>query len=146
MATALHTYDPLQIKVIFKGVEVRGIKKGTFVKVSRSTPTWSAQVSGDGQDVTRIRARDKTGMIEITLIAGSETNRQFADIMRSDELNGDGVGVGSVRDLNGNDKPTSEQAWLVQPAEAEYAEDAGDRVWKIYCVNLDTFSGGSLSA
>lgn len=139
----LHTYDPLNIKIIFKGVEVRGFKKGTFVKVSRTTPTWSIQESADGE-VTRVRSRSRTGTIEITLIAASSTNKDFAQIMASDELNGDGVGVASVRDLGSNDKHTSEEAFLIQPPEAEYAEDAGERMWKIQCTNLDTFSGGSV--
>lgn len=139
----LHTYDPLAVKVIFNGIEVRGFKKGTFVKVSRSTPTWSVQESADGE-VTRIRSRSKLGMMEITLTAQSSTNRDFATLVKSDELNGDAVGVASVRDLNGNDLHTSQAAWLVAPADAEYGEDPGDRVWKLQCTELDTFSGGSV--
>jgi len=138
----LHTYDPQQIKVIFKGVEIKGFKKGSFVKVTRSTPTWSKQVGADGE-VTRVRSRDKTGTIEVTLVAASPSNQQLADIMKSDELNGDGIGTASVRDLNGLDKHTSEKAWLITPPDAEYAEDAGERVWKLDCTELDTYSGGS---
>ncbi len=141
----LHNYVPNQIKIIFKGIEVRGIKKGTFCKVSTSTPTWTDQISADGEDMTRIQSLDESGFIEVTLDAASETNRQFAQIIQSDKVNKDGVGVASVRDLNGNDKHTSEKSWLVQPADAEYAAESGDRVWKIRCMKLKTFSGGSLS-
>lgn len=141
-AQKLNLYDPEKIKIVFKGVEVRGIKKGSFVKIKRTTPTWSIQEGADGA-VTRVKSQSRTGTIEITLVAGSQTNKQFADIMASDELNDDGVGVASVRDLNGLDKHTSQEAWLVQPPDAEYAEDAGERVWMIQCTNLFTFSGGS---
>ncbi len=137
-----HTYDPLQIKFAFKGVEVHGFKKGTFLKVTRSQDTWTMQKGADGE-TTRVRVRDSSGMIECTLVAGSSSNKALADIMRSDELNSDGVGTASVRDLNGLDKHTSESAWIVKPAEAEYADDAGDRVWKFQCADLDTFVGGS---
>lgn len=143
MPNQLHTYDPLAVKIIFRGIEVRGIKKGTFVKVSRSTPTWSVQESADGE-VTRVRSRSKLGTAEITLTQASATNRDFATFMASDELLGDGVGVFSVRDLNGLDLHTSEAAWIMQPAEGEYGEDPGDRVWKLQLTNLDTFTGGAV--
>lgn len=142
--TRLHTYAPDQIKIIFKGIEVRGIKKGTFVKVTRSQPVWTDQMSGDGQDMTRIQSLDKSGMIEITLEGGSETNRQFSDILASDEESNDGVGTASVRDLNGNDKHTSESAWFTEFPGGEYAEGPGDKVWKLRCRDLKTFSGGSV--
>lgn len=139
----LHTYDPLQIKVAFKAVTAHGFAKGTFVKVKRSQPVWSIQIGADGE-VVRIRSRDKTGTIELTLQAASETNLAFANIVKSDELNSDGVGTASVRDLNGLDKHTSEKAWLEGPPPSEYATDAGDRTWVIHCTDLDTFSGGSV--
>ena len=65
-----HTYDPLQIKCAFKGVELHGFKKGTFVKVSRSQDTWTMQKGADGE-TTRTRSRDASGTIEFTLVAGS---------------------------------------------------------------------------
>ncbi len=49
-----------------------------------------------------------------------------------------------MRDLNGLDKHTSEEAFIMSTPDAEYAEDAGERVWKIFCTNIDTFSGGSV--
>lgn len=139
----LHTYDPREIKAAFKNIEIRGFAKGTFISVKRSSPTWSMQVSADGE-VTRVRSRDKTGTIQFTLVAGSACNKQLALVMKSDEQNADGIGVVSVRDQNGNDKHISEKAWLVQPPEVDYAEDAGVRVWMIQCTDLDTFSGGSV--
>ncbi len=143
MSKKLHTYDPLDMKIVFKGVEARGYKKGTFIKVSRNTPLWSTQVGADGE-VTRVMSRDATGMIEVTFVAASPTNKAFSDIVKSDILNKDGVGVASVRDLNGLDKHTSEEAFIMSTADAEYAEDAGERTWKIFCTNIDTFSGGSV--
>lgn len=140
----LHTYDPLQLKSVFKAVEIHGYAKGTFVKVKRSQPVWKIEVGADGEK-TRVQSRDNSGTIEFTLMAGSATNKALADIMKSDEANGDGVGTVSVRDLNGNDKHSSEKAFLIQPPEAEYGEDAGTRVWMIQCTDLDTFSGGSVS-
>src|SRR4051812_5145965 len=118
MSNLLHTYDPEKIKIIFKGIEARGKKKGTFAKVSRSTPTWSVQESADGE-VTRVRSQSKLGMLEITLTAGSSTNAEFAALVVAGELNSDGsdVGVCSIRDLNGLDLHSSEEAWLIAPAD-----------------------------
>lgn len=141
-AESLKTYDPLQIKIIFKGIEFKGFKKGTFVKVSRSTPLWSVQEGSDGF-VTRVRSRSKLGTMEVTLVAASPTNKQLSDVVRSDAANGDGVAPASVRDLNGLDKYISEAAFILNPADGEFAEDAGERMWKFQLTNLDMFSGGA---
>lgn len=145
MPMQLHQYVPNQIKIIFKGVEARGIKKGTFCKVSYATDVWTDSISADGEDMTRVQSLDESGWIEITLEAGSETNRQFMEIIASDKINRDGVGAASVRDLNGNDKHTSEKSWLTLVPPSEYAEAAGERMWKIRCMKLKSFVGGSLS-
>jgi hypothetical protein len=146
MGTKLHTYVPLEIKVIFKGTEARGITKGTFCTVKRSQPMWSMTMSGDGQDATRVQSLDKSGVVEVTLDAGSETNKLYSNILKSDEVNKDGVGALTVQDLNGNDLHTSEKAFLLGYTEVEYGENAGARRYMIQCVELVTFSGGSADA
>lgn len=139
----LSTYSPLDVKMIFKGIEAKGFKKGTFIKVTRNTPVWSTQIGADGE-VTRVQTGDDTGMVEMTLQAASPTNKAFSLVIQSDRQNRDGVGVCSVRDLNGLDIHTSEEAFIMSSPDAEYAEEPGDRVWKIFCTNIFSFSGGSV--
>jgi hypothetical protein len=140
----LHTYVPSEIKIIFKGVEVRGIKKGTFCKITPGSDTWSMKKSGDGKDTTRVLSEDDSAMVEITVEHGSDTNRQFDDILESDKVNRDGVGAITVKDLNGNDKHTGEAAWIVVAPPGEYGEDGGDRTWKIQVASMETHTRGSV--
>jgi hypothetical protein len=146
MGTKLHNYVASEIKIIFKGTEARGITKGTFCTVKRSQPVWTLVISGDGQNATRVQSLDKTGMVEVTLDPGTETNKLYSNIIKSDEVNKDGVGSLTVQDLNGNDLHTSEKAFITGYSEVEYGENAGARRYMIQCVELVTFSGGSADA
>lgn len=139
----LHTYDPLAIIAVFKGVTINGYADGTFVKVERSEDTWSDQIGCDGEH-TRIRSRNRSGMITFTLVAGSPVNQLLAAIALADEQFGSGVGPITVKDANGLDLHTGESAWIVKPADAEYKKEAGDREWRIRVKDLQTNSGGSV--
>lgn len=145
MPADLHTYDPLQIVVVFAGNHLQGYADSSFVKVERSEDTWSDQVGADGQ-VTRVRSRNKTGNVTLTLVAASATNQILAGIIAAAENSTAPIDVGtlSIRDLNGLDLHTAEKAWLKRPANAEYAKDAGTREWMFRCAELITNSGGSV--
>lgn len=143
MALELHTYDPLQIVIVFKSLRLQGYADGTYVKVARSVDTWTDQVGADGQ-MTRVRTRDQSGTITITLVAASQSNRDLALLALEDEQFGNGVGTVSVRDLNGLDLHKGESAWVKKPSDAEYGKDAGTREWVIRVQKLETFSGGSV--
>jgi hypothetical protein len=139
----LHTYDPLQIVVIFRGIQISGYADGTFVKVERSEDTWSDQVGADGE-MTRVRSRNRSGLITVTLVAGSPTNQLLAAVQQEDENFSTGVGSVMVKDLNGLDLHTGESAWLVKPPDAEYKKEAGEREWRIRVKDLKSNSGGSV--
>lgn len=139
----LHTYDPLQIVIVFGGLQIQGYAEKSFVKVARSEDTWSDQVGADGE-MTRVRSRNKSGTITITLVAGAPSNKDLAAIAVADEQFGTGVKTIAVRDLNGLDLHKAEKAWIKKPPEADYSNEAGDREWVIRCKDLDTFSGGSV--
>lgn len=143
MALELHTYDPLQVVLVFKGLRIQGFADGTFIKVERSQDTWSDQVGADGQ-MTRVRTRDQSGTITITLVAASQSNRDLALLAQEDEDFGTGVGTASVRDLNGLDLHKGESGWIKKPPPAEYGKEAGNREWVIRIQKLQTFSGGSV--
>ncbi len=143
MALELHTYDPLQIVIVFKGLRIQGYADGTYVKVSRSVDTWADQVGADGQ-MTRVRTRDQSGTITLTLVAASQSNKDLALLALEDEQFGNGVGTASIRDLNGLDLHKGESGWIKKPPEAEYGKDAGTREWVIRVQKLETFSGGSV--
>lgn len=135
-------YDPGQIVVIFKGVQILGYASGTFVKASRTKETFAMSV-GAGGDVVRVRSRDKTGSVAITIQAASPTNDVLTGFIASDEATGSGVGALLIKDLYGTTLITADKAWLEKPADGEYAADSPDREWTICCAELFISNGGS---
>ena len=105
--------------------------------------TWSDQVGADGE-MTRVRSRNTSGEVTLTLVAATATNQALALLQLEDEQFGTGVGVLSIRDTNGLDLHKSNQAWITMPPEAEYAKEATNREWTFRCKNLITNSGGSV--
>lgn len=139
----LKNYDPALVTVTFKGVIIRGYADGTFVNVARDEDTFSKS-SGAGGDTVRVRNRNRNGKITITLQAESPTNDQLSAIASLDESTGLGIGSVQVKNGNGTTLCGSAKAWLVKPADTEYAKDAGTREWQIDCHELKMLVGGAL--
>jgi hypothetical protein len=147
MAT-FKNYDPGRVVVVVNGVQIQGFGEGTFVKVSRKTPSFSTKV-GAGGDVVRTKSRDRRGTIEITLMQSSPSNDYLSGLCVTDELVDQGVGaVGPalVKELNGTTVMGGTSSWVTQPADAEYAADSGMRTWVIEVATLAPAFVGGLTA
>lgn len=136
-------YDPGRIIVVFKGAQIQGYADGTFVKASRSAETFKSNV-GAGGDVVRVRSRNKLGQVVITLQAASSSNDVLQAIADADENTGAAYGSLMIKDLNGTTLVVASTAWVVKPADAEYAADASNREWTIECAELKISNGGSV--
>lgn len=139
----LKNYDPLLVVVTFKGVQFKGYVDGTFVKVTRDEQSFT-KTTGAGGDTVRVRNRNRNGQIVVTLQAESPTNDQLSAIMALDEATGAGVGSAQVKNINGTTLCSSAKAWLVKPADTEYAKDPSQREWTIDCHELRMLVGGAL--
>ena len=135
-------YDPGRITVVFNAVLVQGYADGAFVKAERNNDTYSVSV-GAGGDVTRVRSRDKTGQVTLTLQAESPTNDLLSALFEADEEFGISYGSLLIKDLNGTTLCVAEHAWIMKPAPIEYSNDAGTREWVIECADLKIFAGGT---
>ncbi len=140
-----YNYDPGQVVMVFKGVQMMGFASGTFIKASRSEDAFS-MVAGAHGDVTRVRSRNRTGSVTVMLQAGSPVNDLLSAILASDELAGLGVGPLMVKDNNGNTLITAANAWIRKIPDGEFADDQSDREWILDCAVL-TFDplGGALT-
>jgi hypothetical protein len=137
-------YDPALISIVFKGITIQGIADGTFVKVARDENSFTKK-KGAGGSTVRVRNRNRDGTITLTIQAESQTNDQLSAIVALDESTGAGVGSVQVKNLNGTTLASSAKAWLVKPADVEYATDATDREWIIECHELKMLVGGALA-
>ena len=136
-------YDPALVVATFKGILLQGFMEGTFILGERNEDTFAPAVGAQG-DVTRVRSRNKTGLVTMTLMAESPSNDLLSNVMLLDEEFGLGVGPILVKDLNNTSLLLAEDAWIQKPPAGEYSTDATSREWIIACASLSVFIGGSV--
>src|SRR6266542_6710266 len=137
------THDPNSIIIAIGPWLVTGYAKGTFVKVSRETDTFTDYAGADGE-VTRARQRDRRGTIELVLTQSSPTNDYLSALARQDEQSGTAIVPVLVKDANGTTIHSAGEAWVKKPAESEYGEEVSTRTWTIRLAKLTMFNGGSV--
>lgn len=138
-----HQYDPGQVVVNFKGIDLVAVMDGTFVNAERAEDAFSMQV-GAGGDVTRVRSRNRSGAVTVTLQAASPANDLLSAVALDDELFGTGTGPLLVKDLFGNTLIDADTAWIRKLPAVEFADDASGREWVFDCAELSMFVGGSV--
>ena len=138
-----NNYDPGRVVASFNGIPFLGFMDGTFISAERTEDGFTMQV-GAGGDVTRVRSRDTTGSVTLTLQAASPTNDLLSSIALTDELFGTGTGALMVKDLNGNTLLEAPIAWVRKLPTTEFADEASSREWVFDCANLIKFVGGGV--
>lgn len=140
---ALSNYDPGRVVVSFRGILISGFMDGTFVNAERAEDAFTMQVGADGQ-VTRVRSRDKTGTVTVTLQAASPCNDLLSAVAFEDELFGVGFGPLLVKDLLGNTIIDADTAWIRKMPSTEFADEASGREWMFDCSDLSIYTGGAV--
>lgn len=140
----LKNYDPGRILIIFRGLQIQGFADGSFVKAVRNQKTFKTKVGAAGH-VVRIRTRDRTGLVTVTLQATATSNDILQGFLDADELDGSGVGPLMIKDLNGNMLATAEQAWVTKVPDIERSTDGPDTEWEFECAVLVLKNGSSLT-
>lgn len=136
-------YDPFQIAGSWKGIPFLGFMDGTFLNAERSEDAFSMSVGAQG-DVTRVRSRNRTGTVTLTLQAASPTNDLLSSQAILDELTGLGYGTLQIEDLNGLTVVHSAIAWIKKAPAIEFATDASGREWVFECADLTIDVGGAI--
>lgn len=136
-------YDPGRIIFSWRGIDVIGFMDGTFIKAERNEDSFKADV-GAGGDVTRVRSRNRTGKVTLTLQAASPTNDLFAAVAAQDELFGTGYGPLLGKDLNGTTVIQADVAWIMKPSDIEFAVESSGREWVLECAELELSAGGAI--
>ena len=136
------TYDPLQVSVIVGAHIVTGFADGTFVSVERNNQTFEL-VSGASGETARSKSNDRSGTITITLLQTSESNSVLQGFATADELSNSGKFPVIVKDNNGESLYEATEAWIQQPATAEFSKEISEREWVLETGQLIMASGGT---
>jgi hypothetical protein len=136
------TYDPKLVILTLGEIFVSGYAEGSMVEVARDGDSFTKYVGGDGE-VSRVKNRNRSGTVTVTLSQTSLTNDEFSALLAADELFGTGVRPLRLNDMSGNTIVGADRAWIRKPADSGFATTMGTRQWVIDCAFLQPFVGGA---
>jgi hypothetical protein len=136
------TYDPGLVVVSIGGNIISGFADGTFINVERTSDSFSKQVGADGE-VTRVRNRDRSGSITLTLMSSSLSNDILTALHKLDELSGTGVVPFLLKDLAGTTLVSAQSCWIRKPANVEFGKELSNREWTLDANPIDMTVGGN---
>lgn len=138
------TYDPQKVILSFGGIVLTGYAKGSYIKAKRNTDTFTVVVGAAGEE-SWDKKSDRSGEVEVTLMASSQDNDALMAIYAVDELTGAGLSPLMIKELNGTTLVHAAFARLSKPADVERAVEQGNAVWLFRSTNLEINVGGILS-
>jgi hypothetical protein len=139
---AATTYAPREISISVAGQAISGYAEDTFVVVSRTSDAFTMKAGADGL-ISRTHNADRSGSIVITLKQTSPSNDILSALHVADELTLNGKFPIRVADSNGTSEHVASDAWIMKVADAEYANDEGDREWTIMVADLASLVGSN---
>lgn len=138
-------WDPGKCTVSFAGIVLNGFASGTFIKIAYNSDAFTVQAGAQG-DTVRVRSRDATGTMEVTLQSSSPCNDLLTAKAKVDRASGTGYGPILATDLNGTSIARASRAWIKKIPDMEWATDPSDRVWVLEIADLELEQGGAVIA
>ena len=138
----MKTYDPSKVVFVFLGSIITGFADGSFIKAARNEDTYKL-TKGAGGEGCRSRSLNRSGKVTCTLMQSSLSNDILSAAQTLDELTGAGVGPLLIKDLSGTALVVAENAWIVKPADVDFAKEVGSREWIIECDDM-IIEGGAI--
>lgn len=143
MATAIKTYAPDKVTVVFGGAILTGYAEDSFIKIEMSTEAFTMHVGGDGE-VSRTRNVDRTGKVTVKLKQTSDSNDILSAFYTADITSLQGYLPVIVKDNAGRTLAAGSSAWIQKLPETEFGKEIGEREWVLDVADLDYFVGGNV--
>lgn len=143
MATAIKTYAPDKVTVVFGGAILTGYAEDSFIKIEMSTEAFTMHVGGDGE-VSRTRNVDRTGKVTVKLKQTSDSNDILSAFYTADITSLQGYLPVIVKDNAGRTVAAGSSAWIQKLPDTEFGKEIGEREWIIDVADLNYFVGGNV--
>ena len=129
------TYNPADVILIVGGYQCTGWDE---ISIERSTPTYRL-VKGIRGKHTRVRDKDTSAMLTVSLMQVSPTNDVLSEIHAQDNLYGTGRIELSLADKSGNSKFGSSEAYITGYPKRSFKDQIEFVVWTIQCQSTDDY-------
>lgn len=140
---SVRTYNPAKVTIIFDGFPFSGFADGTFVNITMINDGITTAVGADGE-IARAVNTDRRCTVTLTLQQTSPGNDFLSTMFGIDILTcGGQMGPLLIQDLCGTTIFSASQAWVVKPADVEFAKEITNRAWQIQTGAPAVFNVGS---
>lgn len=136
-------YDPKRTIVTYGPIPMAGYAPGTYVRVTRNAVVYRT-ITGTNGEYKRIRTRNRSGTVEVTLRGTSPVNRLLSIIAQTDENGGSIFAPISIADTLNGGLFFGRNAYIDRYPAKSYGLNEGDTTWSFRCEDLVmTFPGAS---
>lgn len=141
----METYDPAAILLVVANQIIEGYMDGTYVTASFDEDAFTP-FTGSGGDTARVRNRNETGKLVVTLMQGSPGNDILSALHNQDKILGVPPGPAMLKDLLGRTLLGGPNCYLSKLPDTSYAKDYQGREWTIIIPKMQGIVGGNLLA
>ena len=128
----VNTFDPSKIVFSLNDYQVTGFIEGSFLEVIQSSPYFRTARGIRGKS-TRVRTRDRSGVVNIRLMQTSPDNEVLSKIVEQDDANQTAMLSATLRDVGGQSGLQFGGAFLEGPPNIGFSSTETQlREWKLH--------------
>lgn len=141
---SVSTYSPSDVGLVIGGYTLPGWDR---ISIARRVDNFKPIYGIRGKH-TRVRmggkeARESSAFITIILSQESQANDVLSEIHRQDIEQGTARIALILKDSSGGSVFSSNEAYIMNFAASEFANDFGTREWRIFCQTTETYNVGN---
>lgn len=127
-----NTFDPSKVVLSINDYQITGFIDGAFIEVIQSAPNFR-NVPGIRGKNTRVRSRDRSGVINFRLMQTSPDNEVLSKLAEQDDVNQSGLLFATIRDVGGQTGLQFGGAYLEGTPNVSFSSTETQlREWKIH--------------
>lgn len=137
----VNTYNPKDVSLNIGGYPIAGWQS---ITIARSAKGFTV-VRGIRGKSTRVRNKDTSATIVISLMASSPTNDVFSQIHALDLESGTARIALTLKDTSGSSVFSTNEAYITGYPSVSFTGQIGDRVWELFAQSTESYNVGGNS-
>ena len=135
-------YSGAEMTGVWNGVIFTGLGPDTAYSVEQAEDAFTQQIGIDGESV-RVRNKNDSGSITVTLMRSSSSNQFLSAFHLADRATGAGVGPFLLQDQNGTHIFEASRCWIRKFPNVEFGREGGTVEWIFDTNELIEFIGAN---
>lgn len=137
----METFDPKLVVVSFLAQPITGFAEDTFIEAEFNEDAFTLTMGADGTAARSMNA-NQSGIITITLLHTSPSNRILDAAANLDRLSRTGLGTFLAKSLTGVEQINANNCWVKKKPKIEFGKTVKERVWVLETDSLKLNLGG----